>query len=116
MRKKSASLIIIFLHLFIILPIQAKGVDCIGMDMTGKSIHAIVDIDTHTININGDILNIIAPTKGGNGYATQNFLNTDGVYVYDSFVINQDLTISIYQLNAVNDITLSKANLVCHAI
>jgi len=93
----------------------ANNIQCVGMDPKGTTINVILDWDTYSLNVNGDVLNLANVTKGINGFATQGFISTEGVLVYDSIVRETDSdNIVLYQFNAVTNGLISKVNLACH--
>lgn len=86
---------------------------CDGIDNAGNSVYAFIYPDSDIVNINGDRLNIVGQTRNGQGVVTQNFINTYGTLVYDSLVPVTQMSLSIYQFNAVTQTLLAQAFLSC---
>lgn len=57
----------------------ADGLSCIGMDGSGQTIKLIFDVDTASINVNGNILKIAGGSKDGKTVWTQDYLTDKGV-------------------------------------
>lgn len=68
--------------------VQAKTLECIGMDRnTHKTWKVITNEKTGELIINGDVLQVESRTaKNANpfGVFTKNFITEDGTYVYDA--------------------------------
>ena len=92
---------------------NATYVKCSGSDTTGKSVYLITYPNSSTVNINGDMLNIVGTTRNGQGVVTQNFLSVYGILVYDSIVPVNSNSLTIYQFNAVTQALLAQAWLTC---
>ena len=93
---------------------SANYMKCNGTDTAGNSVYLISYQNSSTVNINGDILNIVGPTRNGQGVVTQNFLSVYGVLVYDSIVPVNNTNLTIYQFNAVTQALLAQAWLTCN--
>lgn len=93
--------------------IAGGHIKCNGSDTAGNSIYLIAYENATTVNINGDILNIIGKTNNGQGVVTQNFLSVAGILVYNSIVPINNSSLTIYQFNAVNQRLLAQAWLSC---
>jgi len=93
---------------------MASGtVRCTGADRTGKSVTLTMYENVPTVNINGDMLNVVGPTRDGQGVVTQNFVTTTGAVVYDSIWPTSNTSVLLTQFNAVSQLLLAQANLSC---
>lgn len=93
---------------------SAVYMKCNGVDTAGKRVYLISYPYSSTVNINGDILNIVGTTRNGKGVVTEDFVNVFGVLVYDSLVPINDYLLNIYQFNAVTNALLAQARLTCN--
>jgi hypothetical protein len=93
---------------------NASYMKCTGTDTAGQSVYLITYPNSSTVNINGDMLNIVGKTRNGQGVVTQNFLSVYGVLVYDSLVPVNNNSLTIYQFNAVTETLLAQAWLTCN--
>ena len=92
----------------------AGALQCIGMDLKGNTIHLILDTESSTLNINGNILKVTGVIMGNKGVATQNFISNSGVVVYDAMVFLDPPDALFYQYNASTSDVLGQASLACH--
>jgi hypothetical protein len=91
---------------------SAESMKCTGMNDSGKTVHVLVDWDTETLNVDGDIMKIVAGTQGENGVATENFKTEDGTLVYNSITVNGK-QITINQYDAKTDEFIASVKLAC---
>ncbi len=93
--------------------VLAESYRCIGMDPTGKVMHVLFDDETDTLNVNGTILKVEAPTKAKNGFATEDYELENGKKAYVSLVVEDKDKIVMRQMDAKTDDELSKVDLAC---
>lgn len=93
-----------------IFPVQHT---CVGMDAQGNTIHAIIDPETNTLNVNGDIFKIIAGTVGKNGVSTGDYTTDENNLVYDSVTKNSEGKITLYQFDAKTDKVKATVPMAC---
>lgn len=91
---------------------HAEISQCVGQDGAGNAIHALLDSDTETLNVNGVVLQINDITAGHNGVATEMYTADNGQAVYDSIVIEQH-RIVLYQFDAATNEVMSVVYLAC---
>jgi hypothetical protein len=72
------------------------------------------DPNNQTLEVNGQIHKIIAPTENKRGVATENFTTGTNVVVYDSFIKN-DGYYTLHRFNAMTNETIFKVKLKCQA-
>ncbi len=83
------------------------------MDKDGKAINVIFDSDASTVNINGTIHKIDAPTIG-TGVATENYISSDGTNVYVSLIVTKNYDFILSLINADTNITIGRIYLSFH--
>ncbi len=106
-------IMLLFLTLTICSTARANTEECIGMDPLGKTVHVIIDWSTYTLNVNGDVLKLVALTNDTHGFSSNSFVTTEGVLVYDSIgVVSNGVVLT--QFNAATQELLSYAYLACH--
>lgn len=99
-------------------PGYSDGLSCIGMDGTGQTIHLLLDVDTATVNINGNILKINGGSKDGEDIWTRNYISDEGVLAKGVLTHKKrgsdDLI--FLQVNAVNNNLIAQVPLACKRI
>jgi hypothetical protein len=82
----------------------------------GKTMNLISDLDTGTVNLNGDIFKVVGTAINGKGIVTENYVNADGTVVYLSLQPlkhNDRRTLNLYLFNGVTNQLLSNIKLSC---
>lgn len=89
---------------------------CVGMESDGSSIHVMVDSSSNTMNIEGEIYKIIAPTQDHKGISTEDYQTVKGHTVYDSLVFDKtDQTTAVfYQINDKTKDVIAQIPVACH--
>lgn len=113
MRKSKIIVFLAAISLLFTTTVYAKTYKCVGMDSEGKKVNVLFDEASGTINVNGKVLNIVAPTKGKNGAATEDYELEDGTKAYVSLVVEGDDKIMIRQMSSDDDKELSAVELAC---
>lgn len=93
---------------------SASYMRCSGTDTAGHSVYLITYPNSPIININGDMLKIVGPTRNGQGVVTQDFISVYGMLVYDAIIPVTNNSLTIYQFNAVTQVLLAQAWLTCN--
>jgi hypothetical protein len=91
----------------------ADSYRCVGMDSHGKKINVLYDEGTSSINVNGTILKVEAPTQGKNGVATEEYELEDGTKAYVSLVVEGKNKIVMRQMDAKTDEEIATVDLAC---
>lgn len=88
---------------------------CVGMESDGSTIHVMVDSNSNTMNIEGEIYKIIAPTQDHKGISTENYQTVKGHTVYDSLVYDSNQTTAMfYQINDKTKDVIAQIPVACH--
>lgn len=100
---------------FVALSANAEITKCVGMESDGSTIHVMVDSESNTMNIEGEIYKIIAPTQDHKGISTENYLTVKGHTVYDSLVYDTNpSTAMFYQINDKTKGVIAQIPVACH--
>lgn len=103
----------LILTLFFIAAAHAGSYKCDGTDSDGKPLHVVYNEDAMTLTVNGDVLKVVAPTKGKNGVATEDYDDTDGTKTYISLVTEGKDKIVYREMRSKDDKELEVVNMNC---
>lgn len=104
--------LMLFACMLMAMSAQAESLKCIGQDAAGNTINVILDKESGTVNVNGNILKIVSETEDKKGISSEDF-KTDTKTVYVSLVPDGDNLI-LHEFDAKTNNLDQTVNLACH--